>query len=297
MLEFTSAEAAGERFAEAAVGGHAGQLQRLRGSEAETLYALYRERADLGRYFYPVVDRHHLPTTPMSAFSLQSQAPVPLMIGYNADEGSLLVPFAHPAGAEFGPLTDAPGYDSSADETASISETLLLSYGSEDEVTKVLELYPGLDAGDAGATAQHLGDHMFGVHVDHASRQHAAGGHSVWRYHFRSVPPSPKQTAGAFHAAELTNVFDSSIPLLPVATDNHLLTRAMGDRWFAFAAEGHPDFPGLEPWPVYDTTDPKHMVFNRPQSTTEACPAQPGLDLMRARIDRLTAETVVTAGR
>ena len=54
---------------------------------------------------------------------------------------------------------------------------------------------------------------MFGVHVDHGSRQHAAGGHPVYRYHFRAVPPSKKQTAGAFHAAEIFYVFDSPLPL------------------------------------------------------------------------------------
>ena len=62
----------------------------------------------------------------------------------------------------------------------------------------------------------------------------------------------------------------------------------MGDRWFAFAATGVPDSPGREHWPVYDAGDPKHMVFDRPRSSVQSCPPQPGLDVMRERIAWLT---------
>ena len=86
-------------------------------------------------------------------------------------------------------------------------------------------------------------------------------------------------------------MFGSSLPLVPRADDEHLLTRAMGDRWFAFAATGSPQFPGREHWPEYDPETPRHMVFDRPTSALEPCPPQPGLDLMRARIERLDRET------
>ena len=285
-LDFDPAETAGARFADAAVGAGAGQLDRLRASTADELMALYRERSDLGRHFYPAVDGKVLPTTPMSAFSLEAQSPVPLVIGYNADEGTLIAPFCHPAGAEF------ENDDPSPDE---IRSTFTRSYGSDDAAARLLDAYPGLVEGDEQAKITHLGDHMFGVHVDHASRRHAEAGHPVWRYHYRAVPPLPGQTIGAFHAAELFNVFGSKIPLLPVAGDAHLLTKAMGDRWFAFAATGSPDYPGREHWPQYDPSAPEQMVFDRPDSGVEPCPAEPGLDLMRERIERLTAETTTTA--
>jgi para-nitrobenzyl esterase len=136
----------------------------------------------------------------------------------------------------------------------------------------------------------HIGDHMFGVHVDHASRRHAELGHPVYRYHFRSVPASDKQTIGAFHAAELFYVFDSSFPMIPEPKDAHLLKRDMGDRWFAFSATGVPDSPGRQPWPRYDPADPHHIVFDRPVSSVEPCPPQPGLDVMRERIRWLSEQ-------
>lgn len=293
MLEFLPANDAGRRFADVAVGADPGQLARLRAMDPDDLYELYREHPSLGRYFYPCVDGEVLPETPMTAFSHGRQAPVPLLIGYNADEASLFGDVMHPAGGEF----ELPAIDPTSLSPTDIRAALLLSYGAEAPVEQLLELYPGLDERDPEATARHGGDHMFGVHVDHASRCHAAAGHPVFRYHFRALPASPDQTAGAFHAAEITYVFDSKIPLFPVADDAHLLTREMGDRWFAFAATGDPAHPGYDAWPAYDQADPSHMVFDRPTSGAQSCPAQPGLDLMRARIDTLNTTAMVADGR
>ena len=282
-LDFQPAESAGTEFASLVVGPAAGQLERLRAMDAEELNELYRAHPEFGRYFYPVVDDVILPQTPMSAFSDGQQASVPLMIGYNADEATLFAGLVHPAGGEFEMPTD--GLPVSAGQARAAFER---SYPSSAHVERLMGAYPGLASLDPAAVAAQLGDHMFGVHVDHATRRHAADGHPVYRYHFHALPASKKQTAGAFHAAEITYVFDTKLPLVPVPDDAHLLTREMGDRWFAFAATGVPDSPGREPWPTYDPGDPRHMVFDRPRSQVQPCPSQPGLDLMRERIDWLT---------
>lgn len=283
-LAFDPAVDAGRRFADLAVGSHDGQLDRLRAMDPEELNELYRSRHDLGRYFYPAVDGVVLPTTPMSAFSAGRQAAVPLMIGYNSDEGTLLGSFMHPAGAEFEAPTDGTKM-----RPPEIRAALERSYPTPGHVDRLLAEYPGLATGELDAVIRHCGDHMFGVHVDHASRCHAAQGHTVYRYHFRAVPASEQQTAGAFHAAEVFYVFDTAFPLVPRADDAHLLARDMGDRWFAFAATGVPDSPGREPWPAYDPGDPEQLVFDRPRSHVAACPAEDGLDLMRERVEWLTS--------
>lgn len=280
VMALTSALDAGVEFATAAVGPADGQIARLRAMDPAELSDVYREQTDLARHFYPSVDGNILPMTPMSAFLAGEQAPVPLMIGYNADEGTLLAPFCSPAGGEFSP-------DANATEVRADFET---SYGSAEELAALFRAYPGLETGDEQAQIVHLGDHMFGVHVDVATRAHADAGHPIYRYHYRSVPASPTQTAGAFHAAEVLNVFDSSFPLVTAADDNHLLSKAMGDHWVAFAATGSPEFPGRDSWPTYDPADPHQMVFNRPHSGVEPCPDQEGLAVMRRRVDRLDAE-------
>lgn len=284
-LDFRPAEEAGSIFATLAVGDVERQLPRLREMDADTLTELYRAHPELGRYFYPAVDDVVLPQAPMAAFTDHRQASVPLLIGYNADEGSLLADFAHPAGGEFEP-PDEDDNVTPRDLRAKLEE----SYPSRQHVDRLLAAYPGLAALDRRAVARHLGDHMFGVHVDHAARQHASAGHPVYRYHFRAVPASPKQTIGAFHAAEIFYVFDASLPLVPTPDDAHLLIREMGDRWFAFSATGVPDSPGRQPWPRYDPGDPHHLVLDRPRSTVQPCPPEPGLDVMRERIEWLTGQ-------
>ena len=295
ILDFVPAEQAGSEFATMLVGTEPGQINRLRAMAPDALYEAYRAHPEFGRYFYPCVDGHFLPAAPMTAFSRQLQAAVPLMIGYNADEGTLLAPFMHPAGAEFlapeDPTAPLPGEE--------IRSALLRSYGSTEAVDRLLETYPGLSTGEMKARIRHAGDHMFGVHVDHASRQHASAGHPTFRYFFQAVPASPKQTAGAFHAAEVFFVFNTSFPLVEKAPDAHLLSREMGDRWYAFAATGNPAFPGRTPWPAYIPEQPVHMVFDRPVSQPAPCPAQAGLDLMRERIatlDALSCNPATVAG-
>ncbi len=285
-LDFEPAEQAGVDFATLAVGPGAGQIERLRALEPEPLSELYREHRELGRYFYPVVDDLILPCTPMSAFTKGSQASVPLMVGYNSDEGSLMGGLVHPAGAEF----PAPPVDGAAVTPDQARAAWERSYPTSAHVDRLVAAYPGLAGLDPAAVQRELGDHMFGVHVDHASRRHSATGNAVYRYYFTAVPPSPKQTIGAFHGAEIPFVFGEGLPMFPVADDAHLLEREMGDRWFAFAATGVPDSPGRDPWPAYTEGDPRQLVLDRPASSVASVPDQPGIDVMRERIDWLTGE-------
>ena len=282
VLDFSSAEEAGKSFATKVVGSDAGQIARLRAMDAKQRTEYYVASPEHGRHFYPAVDGVVLPAVPMTAFSNNTQAQVPLMIGYNADEGSLFADLMHPAGAEF--FTTPEAARPTKDE---VWAALEMSHGSSAKADAVLAAYPGLDTGDLVSIAAHCRDHMFGVHVDHASRCHASAGNPVYRYYYQSVPASPTQTAGAYHAAEIFNVFDTSFPMVPDAHDNHLLTAEMGTRWHAFAAASDPNAAGRDEWPVYDEADPKHMVFDRPKSQTMVCADQEGLKLMRDRINYL----------
>jgi para-nitrobenzyl esterase len=290
VLDFEPAEVTGHRFAQLATDDPNGSIEKLRAIDADELSSLYSTTPALARSFYPVVDGTVLPMAPMTAFSRGEQAPVPLIIGYNSDEGTLLAGFMHPAGAEF----DAPLHGTKV-PAAEVRATFERSYPSPEHVDRLLAAYPGLESGDEQAQIDHAGDHMFGVHVDHASRCHGSQGHPVFRYYFTAVPTSPKQTIGAFHAAEVFYVFDTTFPLVPTADDAHLLARDMGDRWFAFAATGVPDSPGRPAWPAYDPADPQQIVFDRPTSSIGSCRSQPGLDLMRERIEWLNEQTANAA--
>jgi para-nitrobenzyl esterase len=277
VLDFEPANVAGLKFANLAVGDGPNQIPRLRAVTAQRLMMLYRNHAEIGRHFYPVADGHVLPEVPTSAFMHRNQANVPLLIGYNANEGSLFTGGGLPAGPEM-----------FAYGSETVLTTLTRSYGSAGIAQAVMASYPGLEDLEPAAEADHLRDHIFGVQVDHCAREHADSGNDVYRYHYRNRPASPKATSGAFHAAEVFNVFGSSLPLVDGGSGYENLTRTMGDRWVAFADKGNPNLEDHPDWPSYDPDAPAHMIFNRPDSGVEPCPPQDALDLMRARIERLT---------
>jgi len=277
----SSAHDAGRSFADATVGPEPGQIERLRTMDAKELNVMYQTDELLPHHAFPIVDGKVLPMEPMSAFSRETVADVPLLIGYNNDEATIFRGMFNPVGPEFG--------QNASPTSDEIRSSLIESYGSESLANTILETYPGLIDGEQSAIDAHLGDHMFGAHVDHASRTHKA---PVYRYHFRSTSPLPDQTIGAYHAAELVHVFGSTIPGIPKADDGHLLTAAMGDHWFAFAASGNPAHPARNDWPEYDPADPIQMVFDRPTSAAAPCPPQVGLDAMRQRIEYLTEQFV-----
>ncbi len=285
MLDFDPAEATGKVFADLVVGDHPNQLERLRAMDADELHSLYQANPDLGRSFYPSVDGVVLPVTPMTAFSRQLQAPVDFMIGYNADEASLFKSVVHPAGAEFAPPPEGP----TSLKPAELHDVFVRSFGSADVVDELFTLYPGLEFAREDARVRYVGDHLFGVHVDHASRRHAAAGHPTYRYYFTAEPPSPDQTLGAYHSAEIPFVFGRTLPLFPVGETDHLLVRDMGDRWFAFAATGSPNHPGRPTWPPFENAQPRQIVFDRPTGVVEHLEPQPELELLRHRIDHLSA--------
>jgi len=81
-------------------------------------------------------------------------------------------------------------------------------------------------------------------------------------YHFTRVPPSPRQTIGAFHASEILFVFDSHSPLAGLTEEDRVLTATMGAYWANFARTGDPNGPGLATWPAYDSQEDSWMTFN-----------------------------------
>ena len=266
-LRNSSVTEASARFADAAVGKGGDQLQRLRAMSAADLMDLYRSRDDLAQHFYPFIGGSQLPVSPYTAFANGDQAPVPLICGHNGDEGSAFVDSTHGAGSEYNDLE--PGHDD--------FRTALGYVYSEEEITSLVDAYPGVEDGDRSAVSSHLGDHMFGVQVEHITRCHADTGHPTFRYHFRGTPGSQDQTIGAFHAAEIGPLFDTTLPLTKQADGYRELSDAMGDCWFGFAASGEP--PDRFGWSSYDPTDQRYLVLERASEGAEAAHMETALPM------------------
>jgi para-nitrobenzyl esterase len=258
-LHFTSAEAAGKILAEKVVGNVEDPVEELRAMPADDLYAALGEHREFDTYRYPIVDGYVLRKSVIEAFRDGDQAPVPLMVGSNSDEGSILYNLGDDAlyGSAPGPKT-----------SQEYQEYLRESLGSDAE--KILALYPVTgDASVLDAASAVYGDSRFGATARFYAGRMAKLGQPAYLYFFTRVPPSPKQTAGAFHAVEIAFVFGKTVPLLPWDEQDEVITQAMGDYWTQFAKTGDPNLEGLPQWPRFSTAEPRNMVFG---SKIEATP-------------------------
>ena len=238
------AEAAGLDFTRKA---GAKTLAELRALPAEAILA-----AAPGLGFRPIVDGWFLPRPPAEIFSAGEQSDVPLMAGWNKDEGFN--------------FTLLQGDDAKR-PYADLVRTI---FGEQTEAA--LRLYPG--EADA-ASAQALGGDLAMAHPSWAwiEAQKQNGRADIFRFRFDRAPLTPEgwfgerlsREAGAFHAGEIPYVFDNldAFPWLIDDADRQLAKLA-SSYWVNFVRNGDPNGPDLPPWPSYRGAAAPVMALDTP---------------------------------
>ncbi|MEL6861834.1 MAG: carboxylesterase family protein, partial [Pseudomonadota bacterium] len=151
----------------------------LRAVSADDIIAHIPNKMHLGGYALPTVDGVVIPKLMGQAIGDGSIHNVPILAGYNADEGTLFYDSIQK------PTVLVPEFpDTLEDRLAYMSEL----YGAED-AAKLIELY-GLDDPDTYQKAETdmLGDDLFGVHMRYLASANHAAGEPTYLYHFTRVP-------------------------------------------------------------------------------------------------------------
>ena len=213
------------------------------------LNAAISDRRFLGA-FLPVADGYVQPDRVLNLILDEKTAPVPILLGYNADEGSLFYQWYQRAtrmNHEF--PNELPARLARFREVFSDdAEMLIQAYGlDEPERYKYGE-------------ADMLGDDSYGVHTRLLADAHAMRELPVYVYQFRRTPPRVGQTAGAHHAAEIPFVFDTHY--LPLNPTGKRLTDTMVAYWTNFAKYGDPNSDAIPEWPAYDTKTKRWMILD-----------------------------------
>lgn len=208
----------------------ASDLTQLRALPAQTL-ADEGAGADYG----PFGDGRVLKETPTQAFAAGQATDVPLIIGANSGEDSLL-------GRR---LLNA------AAMAASIPEAVKAAY--PDEAAK----------GDEALVRAAFGDRYMVGPARWLAGQ-AAGGQPAWLYHFSYVGSRfrPMGVTTAAHAAEIQYVFEywgRRTPPSMVAADDRAMATLMHGCWVAFAKTGAPACDIA--WPAYDRARDELVEF------------------------------------
>ena len=231
-----------------ALGLNAPTAADLRAISADEIMAKLPEKSD--EAFHHIRDGYVFPKNVGHAFRDGDINAVPFITGYNSDEGTL-----------FFPEDPQPSVweDDMPRGGAEMIAALNAQYSGQAETLS--DLYGLADDFMTGGT-QMMGDEIFGVNVRYAARANASAGAPSYLYHFSRTPPSKKQTLGAFHAAEIPFVFDSSEKILGLSEDDKSLTAIMVSAWTNFAKTGNPNGYHVPDWPEYDGQNWVHFSGN-----------------------------------
>ena len=227
------------------------------GSAWDPLPTLQQARADPEGDWSPVIDGHLLEEAPLSAFAAGRAAHIPLIIGTNSEEGSLLRLDAHTEG--------------------------LFPKVSKDDLAQLAKIYGVNAADDASLARLEFRDGRFASEARWIAAKVAARGSPSYLYRFEYVLSALRgRRDGAFHGSEVPFVFDN-FPPLRTDDDDGRVERALHDCWVAFARTGKPACADARDWPVFGGQDPQWMVFDA-HPMARPIEAAAALDLLQCRL-------------
>jgi para-nitrobenzyl esterase len=232
------AEKAGVKFAESAFG--TASIEALRAKPAKEVLdaALKQPRQD----FSPDIDGYFLPADCRSIYAAGKQSHVPLLAGWNKDEGSFRSFFAE----------DEPTVENYVARAKA-------RFGSNAEA--FLKVYPATTDAQAKRAAQDFAGDQFIAYStwEWLEMQLRTGESPVFRYEFDQTLPLPANAKPgteptAPHASEIEFVFRVlSSKNLPWRPEDREVSELMSSCWANFAKTGDPNGPDLPRWPAYNS--------------------------------------------
>jgi para-nitrobenzyl esterase len=214
-------------------------LKALRSMKPEEL--LKSAETDTAR---AIVDGWILPQDVATIFAQGRQNDVPLIVGYNADEGTTLAP----QGANLKAFMFVGGVHQ--------------RYGPQADA--LLKVYPA--ASDEEAVSSFYSayrDQAFGWEMRTWARMATSTGHQpAYMYYFSRRAPGPLSAKlRAFHALEIAYVFGTFVWPFPWEDTDKKISDAMTSYWVNFAASGNPNGASLTKWPSYSAKDDQVLEF------------------------------------
>jgi para-nitrobenzyl esterase len=194
---------------------------------------------------WPIKDGWVIPDDQYKLYEAGKYNDIPVLIGYNSDEGASFWP----------PKTPEEYINSVKIRYGKFADTLISAYPVGDSIVP--------------KTARDLArDAAFGWHTwSWARLQSETGKSKVYYYFFDEHPDYPKDSPhfgyGSPHGQDVAYVFMNLDSSNPQTTKSDLdISEAMGTYWTNFAKYGDPNGNSLPDWPAFNETSPKVMYFS-----------------------------------
>jgi para-nitrobenzyl esterase len=226
----------------------------------------------MGAHFYPVVDGWVVPGDPADLIGTAQQAAIPILIGYNADEGNFFLPYAPKTISEF--------------------RSFVRSKFGAAQLESILAMYPAKTDADApGALARFFGDYEILTSTVLTARAMARTG-NVHLYQFSRVGPLSRRVwNGAAHTSDIPYVFDHvSAPSDDFELQDKVVSEAMAGAWVKFAKTSDPNGPGLPEWPTYQQPSYRYVNYSD-RTATESSVRESQIEFCRRLLEQLRRDS------
>ncbi|MGZ3710789.1 MAG: carboxylesterase/lipase family protein [Bdellovibrionota bacterium] len=235
-------------------------LRALDKNEVMRVSSLYLHGQGAKLIYAPHVDGKLIPDFPLRALRNGNYHHVPLIVGTNADEMTVLgIPIIKEK-----PFFNRQDYEAGLKQEfgEELGEKVIAEYGSPSTLTPF------------GLLREVFADNVFHCPAHEiAATMSAKQPGQVWRYVFaHSFHLDFTRILGAGHALELPYVFHNFVPWYSIQAPNWeeiALSEKMVSYWTRFAATGNPNGDGDFAWPAY-SSETKYLELESPLTVKDS---------------------------